>query len=289
LSSTSSTSHYEQSHQDADLQKSQKQTFASTIGIQLSDLSKSFAQNLVLDQINLELKPGSFHVLIGPSGCGKTTLLRLIGGLEQASSGSVEFIDYTTQQIMPGLEAHTAASPYLSYGFQEPRLLSWQTVYDNVALPLKLSGMSTEKMEEKVVSVLSKVGLNHALQLYPNQLSGGMKMRAAIARALVTEPKVLLLDEPFGALDEITKNRLDDELLSLWKELQMTVVLVTHSLSEAIYLGEYIHVLAPQPGRLLETLPVLFKDRSPALKLSPEFTMKVAEAHSLLEKAEGIS
>ena len=110
----------------------------------------------------------------------------------------------------------------LSYGFQEPRLLSWRTVYDNVALPLELAAVPREEIKQKVIKLLEIVGLTHALDLFPSQLSGGMKMRAAIARALVTEPKVLLLDEPFGALDEITKNRLDDELLSLWKHFQMT-------------------------------------------------------------------
>lgn len=260
----------------------------STIGIRISELSKSFGSNLVLDKVNLELKPGSFHVLIGPSGCGKTTLLRLLGGLEQTTSGEVSFVDYksTDQQA---LDSSTESSQYLSYGFQEPRLLSWRTVYDNVALPLELAGVSSQEIELKVVNLLEIVGLSHALDLFPSQLSGGMKMRAAIARALVTEPKVLLLDEPFGALDEITKNRLDDELLALWKHFQMTVVLVTHSLSEAIYLGEFIHVLAPHPGRVLETLSVEFPNRTPSLKLSPEFTLKVAKAHALLEQAEGIS
>ena len=269
---------------------------SSAVGVHIESVSKRFGELTVLSDVSLEIEPGSFHILIGPSGCGKTTLLRMIGGLESPSVGQISFfsahdeyphLDEPLSEIdLPKGRALNARE--LSYGFQEPRLLPWRTVKANVALPLELAGEAPEMIEPKVKNLLEKVGLTHAAELYPNQLSGGMKMRAAIARALVTEPKILLLDEPFGALDEITKNRLDDELLELWRQLDMTVVLVTHSLSEAVYLGGSIHVLAPNPGVILETLKIDFPKRSPQLRLTAAFTEQVAEAHHHLMRAEGV-
>ncbi len=274
-----------------------KQASAQAVGVNIHGLSKSFGDRCILQNINLQIEPGSFHILIGPSGCGKTTLLRLIGGLESSGQGEISFYqansfinhqdirnkaDKSTQKSFSRPQAHE-----LSYGFQEPRLLPWRTVKDNVALPFELA-QSQDNYESQVEELLAKVGLSHAAELYPNQLSGGMKMRAAIARALVTKPKILLLDEPFGALDEITKNRLDDELLQLWKSYKMTVVLVTHSLSEAVYLGQKIHILSANPGQIDHTLEVDFAERSSALRLSTEFTETVAKAHHYLQKAEGL-
>ena len=257
---------------------------ADAIGIEITDLSKSFGSRQILNNIRLNITPGSFHIFIGPSGCGKTTLLRLIGGLEIPNTGELAFHTQSASE-----DKRNKLSPSeMSYGFQEPRLLPWRTVKDNVGLPLELSGMSIEEAHQLVDEVLGKVSLDDATDLYPSQLSGGMKMRAAIARALVTKPKLLLLDEPFGALDEITKNRLDDELLELWKNFKMTVILVTHSLSEAVYLGQHIHVLASMPGRIEKSLDVSFQERTPQLRLTTEFTQKVAEAHKWLQRAEGV-
>ena len=260
---------------------------SNAIGVKIRSLSKDFGERRILENINLDIEPGSFHILIGPSGCGKTTLLRLIGALESLNTGQLSFY----YQSKPEAEFGRPQGNELSYGFQEPRLLPWRTVKDNIALPFELSKSAASKgqdSDQQIEALLAKVGLSEASQLYPAQLSGGMKMRAAIARALVTQPKLLLLDEPFGALDEITKNRLDDELLELWKSYRMTVVLVTHSLSEAVYLGQKIHILSANPGKVEHTLSVDFEDRSSALRLSPRFTETVAQAHHHLQKAEGL-
>ena len=254
------------------------------VGLLLNNVGKSFDQNVVLQDVNLEIKAGSFHVLIGPSGCGKTTLLRILGRLEMPSRGEVLFTQETSEGISEPMSKHFEG---LSYGFQEPRLLPWLSVVQNIALPMTLKGTSSSIINKRVNTTLELVGLSEAAQLYPHQLSGGMKMRTAIARSLVSEPQVLLLDEPFGALDEITKNRLDDELYSLWKSLGMTVVLVTHSLTEAVYLGQHIHVLAANSGHVEGSIHVDLGERSPATRLTSEFTEVLAEAHSLLERAEG--
>ena len=250
----------------------------------LNDVGKKFGQNSVLQDVNLQISPGSFHVLIGPSGCGKTTLLRILGGLEKPSQGEVLFIEQDTDGDAHPIRGHFEG---LSYGFQEPRLLPWLTVYRNIALPLTLRGVQAGMISERVEMTLKLVGLAEAAELYPHQLSGGMKMRTAIARSLVSDPQVLLLDEPFGALDEITKNRLDDELYALWCSLGMTVVLVTHSLTEAVYLGQHIHVLAANSGHIEGTIDVDLGQRSPSTRLTPGFTKVLAEAHSLLQRAEG--
>ena len=253
------------------------------VGLSIKEVGKTFGDRAVLDKISLDINPGSFHVLIGPSGCGKTTLLRTLGGLENPTLGSIDFYRHEENAQRESIQSFSG----LSYGFQEPRLLPWLTVTNNIALPLTLRHASVEETKKRVDLTLERVGLSHAKDLYPHQLSGGMKMRAAIGRALVDEPSVLLLDEPFGALDEITKNRLDDELYQLWQSLGMTVVLVTHSLTEAVYLGEKIHVLAPNPGRVAGTIQVDLGVRTPETRLNAGFTEKVAEAHTLLLQAEG--
>ena len=257
------------------------QTSLSALGVHINHVYKDFDQHRVLDDIELNIQPGSFNILIGPSGCGKTTLLRILGGLETCSQGNIAYINRQNEiiEIQEG---------DLSYGFQEPRLLPWRNVFDNVALPLSLRGVHSSKIATQVNQILDIVGLSDSAHLLPDALSGGMKMRAAIARSLVTQPRFLLLDEPFGALDEITKNRLDDELLALWQKLDVTVVLVTHSLSEAVYLGQNIHVLAPNPGRVETSLTVSFAERTPELRLTAAFTEQVAEAHKWLRKAEGV-
>lgn len=260
----------------------QSRTPHQGIGLLVNGVGKDFDERVILDQINLTISPGSFQVFIGPSGCGKTTLLRILGGLETPTRGMTSAFTQEGEDL-----TSLSTPPHLSYGFQEPRLLPWMTVWKNIALPLTLNHVSPAEVQRRVKLTLDRVGLSHAAELYPHQLSGGMKMRTAIGRALVDEPKVLLLDEPFGALDEITKNKLDDELYALWTKLKMTVILVTHSLTEAVYLGETIHVLAPNPGRLEGSLKIDLGERTPETRLSAKFTEQVAEAHTLLLQAKG--
>jgi NitT/TauT family transport system ATP-binding protein len=249
------------------------------IGVRLREVSRRFGAVEALSEVSFEIPAGSFSVLIGPSGCGKTTLLRMIGALDSPTAGAIQYLDRDGQEVPS--EARS-----LSYGFQEPRLLPWLSVYDNVSLPLELRGEPAQAQRPIIEDMLERVGLSDALYKRPHELSGGMKMRAAIARALITQPRLLLLDEPFGALDEITKGRLDDELLSLWQRLEVTVVLVTHSLSEAVYLGQQVNILAARPGRLSSQLNVELDQRDPSTKTSEEFARYVAEAHRLLAIAE---
>lgn len=249
------------------------------IGVRIKGVSRRFGAVNALSEVSFEIPAGSFSVLIGPSGCGKTTLLRMIGALDSPSGGELQYVDRAGLEVPSELRA-------LSYGFQEPRLLPWLSVYDNVALPLELRGESTSTQRPIIEDMLERVGLSDALLKRPHELSGGMKMRAAIARALITKPRLLLLDEPFGALDEITKGRLDDELLCLWQRLDVTVILVTHSLSEAVYLGQQVNILAARPGRLSAQLNVELEQRDPSTKTSEDFARYVAEAHRLLAIAE---
>ena len=249
------------------------------IGVELRQVGRRFGELEALSEVSFEIPAGSFSVLIGPSGCGKTTLLRMIGALDVPSSGEICYLDREGRAVRPEARA-------LSYGFQEPRLLPWLSVYDNVALPLELKGMAAERQRPLIEDMLARVGLSDAHLKRPHELSGGMRMRAAIARALVTRPRLLLLDEPFGALDEITKGRLDDELLSLWQRLDVTVILVTHSLSEAVYLGQQVNILAAKPGRLSAQLEVNLSERDPSTRTTEGFASYVAEAHRLLAIAE---
>lgn len=266
-------------HRDAHLPAPSLTEVAGPLGVRASALTKRFDASEALRDVSLTIPPGSFSVLIGPSGCGKTTLLRLMGALDTPTEGAISYLNHAGDEVSIDKQA-------LSYGFQEPRLLPWLSVYDNVSLPLSLRGEAPEQQRPQIEELLERVGLSDAHHKRPHELSGGMRMRAAIARALITSPRLLLLDEPFGALDEITKNRLDDELLSLWQRLEVTVVLVTHSLSEAVYLGQQVHILAAQPGRLSATLEVNLSERSPETRTTQEFAGYVAEAHRLLALAE---
>ena len=194
----------------------------------------------VLDQIDLTVAKGEFVGIIGPSGCGKSTLLKIVSGLTPISAGQV-YID--------GMSPSNARE-IVSYVFQDPTLVPWLTVSRNIGLGLELEGVSRQRREEKITSLLSLVNLDHVASAYPRQLSGGMKMRVSIARALATRPRILLMDEPFAALDEMTRDRMNEELLRLRSEHDWTVLFVTHSVAEAVFLSTRIVVLAPYPGRI---------------------------------------
>ena len=212
--------------------------------VALKSVGKTFANGVIaLERLDLDVRPGEFVSLLGPSGCGKSTALRIIAGLSEPTSGTVEW-----------LEAASAAAPRrIGFVFQEPTLMPWATVAANVRLPLKLAGLKPTA-QARVGAALARVGLSGFAQSYPRELSGGMKMRTSIARALVTEPTLLLMDEPFAALDEITRFRLNNDLLALWQSLGKTVVFVTHSVFESVYLSQRIIVMTSRPGRVFTEL-----------------------------------
>ena len=214
--------------------------------VALKRVGKTFASGVVaLERLDLDVRPGEFVSLLGPSGCGKSTALRIVAGLSEPTSGTVEWLE---------AEAARAAGPRrIGFVFQEPTLMPWATVAANVRLPLKLAGLEPSA-QARVDAALARVGLSGFAQSYPRELSGGMKMRTSIARALVTEPKLLLMDEPFAALDEITRHKLNDDLLGLWWQNRFTAVFVTHSVFESVYLSQRIVVMAARPGRVMADL-----------------------------------
>lgn len=226
-----------------------------------------------LKDVDLEIEPGEFVSLIGPSGCGKTTLLRVIADLEPISSGTV---------LVNGVTPHDArlARAY-GYVFQAPALFPWRTVLANVMLPLQIQGRDKTTALKVAMDHLKEVGLTGFEKKYPWQLSGGMQQRVSIARALAFEPKLLMMDEPFGALDEITRDRLNEQLQQLWQRERRTVVFVTHSIAEAVYLSTRIVVMSPRPGRIVKVIKsTLPDDRHLGLRDTPEF---MALAHEVRE------
>jgi NitT/TauT family transport system ATP-binding protein len=240
----------------------------------LSNVSKRYGSSPpVLHQIDLVINKGDFVSLIGPSGCGKSTLLKLISGLTGPSSGTILVEGMTPVQ----------ARKTISYIFQDATLLPWRTVSRNVGLGLELEHASRETRKQKVESLIELVGLSHVARAYPRQLSGGMKMRVSVARALATTPRLLLMDEPFGALDEMTRDRLNEELLRLRAEQNWTAVFVTHSVAEAVFLSTRIIVLAPSPGRIAQeiTIPLPFP-RTSATRENPQFESFVTEVSRAL-------
>ncbi len=212
--------------------------------ISITHINKVYRNGTVaLQDMSMEIKESQFVSLLGPSGCGKSTVLRLIAGLEKASYGKIEWGDRAWNQK-------------LAFVFQEAALMPWETVRENVRLPLKLAGKSQKESSRAVREALDLVGLKGWEHSYPRQLSGGMKMRVSIARALITEPMVLLMDEPFGALDEITRSKLNDDLLSLWSQKRWMIVFVTHNIYEAVYLSNRVIVMAARPGRVVADIPI---------------------------------
>ncbi|WP_441292498.1 ABC transporter ATP-binding protein [Sorangium sp. KYC3313] len=233
---------------------------------------------IAIDGIDLDIAPGAFVALLGPSGCGKSTLLRLVAGLDRADAGAA----VVEAEEAPG--ASGARAP-LAYVFQDAHLLPWRSVLENAALPLELAGAPLDERRAAARAALVQVGLADAGARYPAELSGGMRMRVSLARALVTRPRLLLLDEPFAALDELTRSRLDDELRALWAELGMTVLFVTHSITEAAYLAERAVVLSPRPARVVADRTLSLPDqRTAALRTEPAFAREVRALQEALER-----
>ena len=218
--------------------------------VTMRDVSKVFSNGtLALKGMSLDVQSGEFISLLGPSGCGKSTALRIIAGLGAPSSGQVAW---------PSSKINSKGLPEGDVGFvfQEPTLMPWSTVFGNVYLPLRLRGVSKADARDAVMQQLANVGLADFAKAYPRELSGGMKMRVSIARALVTQPKLLLMDEPFAALDEITRQKLNDDVLDLWTRTRVTVIFVTHSVFESAYLSNRIVVMRARPGQVYTDLPI---------------------------------
>lgn len=242
----------------------------------LRDLRLRFPGQSVaaLDGVTLDLVPGETLCLLGPSGCGKSSLLRLIAGLEQPDGGALAWRD--------------GAAPAIGFVFQEPTLMPWADLFANVHLPLKLAGMGRRQAAPLVEQALSRVGLGDRMRALPRELSGGMKMRAAIARALVDRPGLLLLDEPFAALDEITRWQLNDALIALRRESAATVVFVTHSVYESAYLADRVAIMRSRPGRIDSVLKLeRGTARGPELRRSAEFADDCARIADGLRQAMG--
>jgi len=215
--------------------------------VSLRQVGKTYERGTVaLEGFDLIVRDGEFVSLLGPSGCGKTTALRIVAGLSEPSEGAVEWPE--------GKVAGAVGN--IGFVFQEPTLMPWANVAGNVRLPLKLAHADTTATDAAVSQALERVGLADFAQSYPRELSGGMKMRAAIARALVTEPRLLLMDEPFAALDEINRFRLNNDLLKLWQMLARTVIFVTHSVFESVFLSQRIVVMTPRPGRVFAEIDI---------------------------------
>ncbi|MCC6775494.1 MAG: ABC transporter ATP-binding protein [Hyphomicrobiales bacterium] len=219
---------------------------SNTSVVAFRQVGKRYATGVVaLEQMDLDVRAGELLSLLGPSGCGKSTALRIIAGLSDPTSGRVAW----------GEAVQGEPSRRLGFVFQEPTLMPWATVAANVRLPLKLAG-HLDGARPRVGAALARVGLEGFADSYPRELSGGMRMRVSIARALVTEPDLLLMDEPFAALDEITRFRLNNDLLALWQTLRKTVVFVTHSVFESVFLSQRIVVMAPRPGRVFTEIAI---------------------------------
>jgi NitT/TauT family transport system ATP-binding protein len=248
--------------------------------VSMRNVSKVFSNGtLALKDMSLDVERGEFLSLLGPSGCGKSTALRIIAGLGGASSGTIDW---------PSSKINSRGLPEGDVGFvfQEPTLMPWQTVFGNVYLPLRLEGVSKSAARARIMETLASVGLADFADAYPRELSGGMKMRVSIARALVTKPKLLLMDEPFAALDEITRQKLNDDVLRLWKQSGVTVIFVTHSVFESVYLSNRIVVMKARPGQVFADLPLNGSgERNAEYRTSEEYRAATHEVSHALHEA----
>jgi NitT/TauT family transport system ATP-binding protein len=238
------------------------------------------AGSKVITGLDLVIEAGTFLSILGPSGCGKSTLLRVVADLLEPLSGSITVLGDAPRAVRSRRD--------VGFVFQDSTLLPWRTVRDNIRLPLSI-GQSrlTRKIDDRTDELLAMMGIAPLAERYPHQLSGGQRQRAAIARALLGEPRLLLMDEPFGALDEITRDRLNDELLDLWRRTGATILFVTHSIAEAVYLGERIIVLAANPGRAVKDadLRLLKQDGNRCSREDPAIVAMMAEMRDALEAA----
>jgi NitT/TauT family transport system ATP-binding protein len=248
--------------------------------VSIRSVSKQFANGtLAIHGVDLDLAEGEFVSILGPSGCGKSTLLRIIAGLGAPSAGRVE---WPTSRH----GARRAAEPDLGFVFQDPTLMPWADALKNVMLPLTLARSPKADAAARAAEMLALVGLKGFERSYPRELSGGMKMRVSIARALVTRPKILLMDEPFAALDEITRHRLNDDLLHLWWQHRFTAVFVTHSVFESVYLSQRIVVMAARPGRVIaDVRNAAPYPREALFRTSAEYAQLCREASEILKVA----
>lgn len=246
----------------------------STPLLLLHDVGKTFSNGVAaLREVDLTIREGDFLSLLGPSGCGKSTALRIIAGLLTPTSGVLEW-------------RKTFGDDCVGFVFQEPTLLPWASVFDNVWLPLRLRGISRRQADSAIREMLERVHLTGFENAVPRELSGGMKMRVSIARALITKPRVLLMDEPFAALDEITRFKLNDDLLELWQEERFTTIFVTHSVFESVFLSNRIVVMAARPGRVHRELAVAPPyPRSEMFRTSPEYAALCRQASEVLAGA----
>jgi NitT/TauT family transport system ATP-binding protein len=236
-------------------------------------VSKRFANDvLALDGVSFSVAGGEFVSLVGPSGCGKSTILRLSAGLTAPTSGTI---------------AWRGARPRLGFVFQEAALMPWASVEKNVRLPLDLLGTPEEIAVRRVEETLDLVGLKSFAHAFPRELSGGMKMRVSLARALAPEPSVLLMDEPFAALDEFTRERLNDELRGLWRARGLTIIFVTHSIYESVYLSARVLVMSARPGRIVRDLNVAAPaDRDPDFRHSTEYAQRCRDLRAVLVEGQ---
>lgn len=244
----------------------------------LNNLAKRYGNGTVaLDAMNLAVGQHEFVSFLGPSGCGKSTALKMIAGLSPISGGSIAWED------------EDAGGSKISFVFQEPTLMPWATVFDNVWLPLRLAGLSREAVRGDIEAALATVGLLPFAQVYPRELSGGMKMRVSIARAMITRPRLLLMDEPFAALDEMTRVKLNNDTLALWATHQFTAIFVTHSVYEAVYLSNRIVVMAARPGRVVAEIAVDEPyPRTDEFRVSARFNALCIQVSSALQAAGAV-
>lgn len=247
--------------------------------LSLQDVSFTYAQGTqALQAVNLDIEAGCFTSLLGPSGCGKSTVLRLMAGLLEPAGGRV--------LRAPDEAADAEQRASIGFVFQEPTLMPWACVADNIALPLRLAGLPAARQRERVMQAMAGVGLADFAKAFPRELSGGMRMRVSIARALVTQPRLLLMDEPFAALDEITRFRLNNDLLALTAAQSLSVVFVTHSVFESVYLSQRVVVMSARPGRIVDDIRIQApSQRDEMWRTSAEYAQQCRRVSLALERA----
>jgi NitT/TauT family transport system ATP-binding protein len=256
---------------------------SSVPAVEVLSVEKTYPNGTqALQPVDLTVQEGEFVTLLGPSGCGKSTLLKMIAGLLEPSNGRLLLWGRPVAQI-------DSSGHSLSFVFQEPTLMPWARVMANVRLPLDLEGVPAAESVPRVREALAMVGLDKFADHLPRELSGGMQMRVSIARGLVTQPTLLLMDEPFGALDEITRNKLDSDLLELWRQKKLTVIFVTHSIYEAVYLSTRVVMMAARPGRLIEEVAIDEPyPRGADFRVSTAFSQYAKRLQDSLLRASGV-